>query len=137
MMNGTQIVLAGVMVMAIIAVAVVGIYYLQNKQLPGVTTTATTTISNVKTIDVSITEYKFIPNNITVTHGTSIQLKVINNGLLSHNLFISGLNVGTQTLTANQIGYINITNITKGSYQGQSTVDGDAALGLKINLTVT
>ena len=134
-MKTTQIIAVGLMIVLIIAVITGAVWFLGSGK--GTTTGTTTTVNPafVNKYNITIIEYKFSPANLTVGAGSNIQLRVNNQGTFGHNLFISGLNVGTQILAPNTIGFVNFTSIPKGNYIVTSQVDGDAALGLNMNLT--
>jgi iron uptake system EfeUOB component EfeO/EfeM len=91
-----------------------------------------------ETLQVGITEYRIVPDNLTVPEG-AVTIIVHNYGILTHNLSVTN---GSQTEgTTEPIWPGTSTELTvallPGKYQMASTLLSDQSLGIYGTLTVT
>ncbi len=76
------------------------------------------------------------PNTITVISGTSITFYVVNNGVVPHNLRITGtgFNASVSDILPGQHALLNFTAPPPGNYLVYSTHPGDRALGFNATM---
>jgi plastocyanin len=89
---------------------------------------------------VSMTEFKFDPSSLTVTHG-KVVFWLVNSGSVAHDLAIkdsSGNTVATSELvSAGDSKEFDVDNLAAGSYTILCTQPGHEASGMKGTLTAT
>jgi len=91
-------------------------------------------------IKVTLTEYKFDPSTISVTHG-KVVLFVVNGGTISHDLIVrdgSGNRIaGSELLSAGDSAVLTIDNLPAGTYSFFCDQPGHEQAGMKGTLTAT
>ena len=89
---------------------------------------------------VSMTEFKFDPSSLSVTHG-KVVFWLVNSGSVAHDLAIkdsSGNTVATSELvSAGDSKEFDVDNLAAGSYTILCTQPGHEASGMKGTLTAT
>jgi plastocyanin len=89
---------------------------------------------------VSMTEFKFDPSSLTVTHG-KVVFWLVNSGSVAHDMAIkdsSGSTVATSELvSAGDSTEFDVDNLAAGSYTFLCTQPGHEASGMKGTLTAT
>jgi len=89
---------------------------------------------------VTLTEYRFDPSTISVTHG-KVVLFLVNGGTISHDLVVtdsSGKRMGaSELISAGDSAVLTIDNLPAGTYTFLCDQPGHEQAGMKGTLTVT
>lgn len=93
------------------------------------------TATNEKMFYITMGNYYFTPNKITVNEGDRVAI-VFTNNLGSHDFVIDGLSVRSQIILPGQITVINFTADKKGTYTFYSSLTRDKQHGMKGTLVV-
>lgn len=131
------------------AVLIIGLHFLfltnknaplpktpEPSQAPISTNSGSTSQTQVKEVEVSATEFSYSPSSLTFNKGDTVRLTFKNDGTVSHNLTIRGLNIETKTISPGQSDTIEFTLDKTGSYTFFCSVDSHEELGLKGDLEV-
>ena len=89
---------------------------------------------------VTLTEYKFDPSTVSVTHG-KVVFFLVNGGTISHDLVVtdsSGNRMGaSELISAGDSAVLTIDNLPAGTYTFFCDQPGHEQAGMKGTLTVT
>ena len=89
---------------------------------------------------VTLTEYKFDPSTISVTHG-KVVFFLVNGGTISHDLIVtdsSGTRMaGSELISAGDSAVLTIDNLPAGTYTFLCDQPGHEQAGMKGTLTAT
>ena|SRR5581483_7347632 len=89
----------------------------------------------VKELTVEGSNFKFVPNTLTVNKGDTVKLTFKNTGGM-HDLVIDQLNVRTKVIGSGQTDTVTFTASQAGTFQYYCSVDGHRAMGMVGTLTV-
>ncbi len=135
-------------IVVIVIVVVVGLgawYFLsQDKGLYSNSNTTTNTVSGntngVQTTfdkQMSINEYAFSPNTVTVGLGETVRLLVKNNGSTDHNFIVDELGVSSGSIAPGKEKVVTINGSKVGTFKFYCGIDSHRGLGLEGTVTVT
>lgn len=110
-----------------------------NSTLSNTTTHAASSISFNVALSNPQGQFVITPNVITVSAGENVTLNVTNDGTMTHNLMIPGLNVGTPAaMSPGQNAVVKFTApMTAGNFTYYCSVDSHRELGMVGTLVVT
>ena len=87
-------------------------------------------------VDVQLSEFAITPAAIVVPPG-KVQLRVVNNGTMVHNLSIPALGKKTADLLGGESEILDLGELEEGAYDALCEIAGHAASGMVATLTVT
>ena len=131
-MNSTNKIILAIIVIIIL----VGGYYLLKGGYgtPSPSPTPSGTPSQI--INIVAVDFKYTPDTVTVKSGDIIKINFINNGGVSHNLTLRGLNLATKTISPGQTDSITFVAPAAGDYTFYCSIDNHEGMGLKGTMKV-
>jgi plastocyanin len=93
------------------------------------------TSGQTKQITVEGSNFKFVPNTISVNKGDTVQLTFKNSGGM-HDFVIDELNVHSKVIQSGASDTVTFTASQTGTFQYYCSVDGHRAMGMVGTLTV-
>lgn len=98
--------------------------------------TWTAAAPNEQTIQITASEWKFEPAELTVQAGVPVQLTQLNKGTIQHDFAIETLGVSLPLIDPGKSQSIRFTPAKKGSFEFKCTVPGHAEVGMRGTITV-
>lgn len=92
--------------------------------------------ADVDNVTVTGKEFEFEPSQIAVTNGEEVIITFRNEGKISHNLTIPGLEAGTETIQSGAAAKLKVTPHETGAYSFVCTVPGHESAGMHGELVV-
>jgi len=92
--------------------------------------------SETKEIQVTASEYFFLPSTIKVDKGDTLTLTLRNAGKMSHNLVFEALGIATKTVQKGQSDTIEFTASEAGTFSFYCSIGNHRDLGMEGSLEV-
>ncbi len=91
---------------------------------------------DVRTVEITATEFAFEPSKIDVEQGETVRLKLVNQGNLSHNLHLHGVDTKTETVQGGASDTVEFTATEAGTVRFFCNVPGHKEAGMKGRMVV-
>ena len=92
--------------------------------------------ADVRTVEITATEFEFQPSKIQVEQGETIRLQLVNQGRLSHNLHLRGIDEHTKTIQSGATDTIEFTARESGTVEFFCNVPGHEQAGMTGSIVV-
>ena len=83
-----------------------------------------------RVIEITAEEFGFEPASIEVQRGETVEIRLVNEGALSHNLLLEGAEARTRTLQGGKTGSVTFTPEETGSVRFHCDVPGHEQAGM-------
>ncbi|MDK8462351.1 cupredoxin domain-containing protein [Marinobacter sp. SS13-12] len=97
---------------------------------PGVVSAHQHKDGDTRTVEVVAKEFTFEPSRIEVAPGSRVEIKLINEGNLSHNLHIAGEGMKTETIQTGHTDNLTVTAPENGKLKFFCNVPGHKQAGM-------
>lgn len=87
--------------------------------------------ADIRTVEITATEFAYEPSRIAVEAGETVRLKLVNEGHLSHNLHLHGVDAKTETVQRGSSDTIEFTASESGTVRFFCNVPGHKEAGMK------
>ncbi|MDF0751532.1 cupredoxin domain-containing protein [Marinobacter sp. 71-i] len=86
---------------------------------------------DTRTVEVVAKEFTFEPSRIEVAPGSRVEIKLVNEGNLSHNLHIAGEGMKTETIQTGHTDTVTVTAPENGKLEFFCNVPGHKQAGMR------
>lgn len=126
-----------------LAVVIAGIFLIkspniENKKPSSQVTTSTqkSSDSSIKEIAVSAKEFAYSPSTINLKKNERVRIKFTNDGGMTHNLVIEGMDVSTKNIGSGESDSVEFTPLQAGTFTFFCSIDSHRGLGLEGKMIV-
>lgn len=94
------------------------------------------TTSGIKEIAVSAKEFAYSPSTINLKKNERVRIKFTNDGGMTHNLVVDGMDVSTKNIGPGESDSVEFTPLQTGTFSFFCSIDGHRGLGLEGKMIV-
>lgn len=124
------------------AVVVAGIFLIKSPKLEnkkpsqGTSSTVQTAPVNIRELTVSAKEFAFTPSVLNLKKNERIRIKLTNDGGMTHNLVVDGMDVSTKNIGPGESDTVEFTPLESGTFAFFCSIGGHRGLGLEGKIIV-